>query len=189
MPLKPSKNTTEDMESEDREPEDREPEDMEAAASGPADTPVIGVTARKAGKAAGGRRNAAEQAILGILGAEDDPPALVEDSAIAARLNKLPQGDLDRLARLTALARKDAPPAPALDRLGKQLDGRLIHLDIGGNNNSVNINLAQDKTGPAGDGGRPWNKEAKRRNWPPANQRNSWGRRLSGPVRSFLGGR
>ena len=163
---------------------------MEKTASGPADSPVIGTAARKAGrrtKVAGGRRLSAEQAVLGLLAEGDGPPLLGDDAAIAARLDKLSQGDLDRLARLTAAARAGRDTPPALDRLGKQLDGRLIHLDIGGNNNSVNINLTPDK--PTGDWGRPWNKDSKRRDWPPANLRNSWGRRLSGPVRGFLGGR
>ena len=155
--------------------------------------PIIGVAARSAGhraKPINPRRQSAEQAILGIL------EGGLDDKQMSARLDKLPPGDLDRLARLTAIARagQEAPPAPLVDRLAKQMDGRLIHLEIGGNNNSVSIDLGQGQPPPAADGWRNGGNGVPsrwkgRRDGSSAGFRNSWGRRLGGSVKGFLNGR
>ncbi|HIJ61583.1 MAG TPA: hypothetical protein HPQ04_02725 [Rhodospirillaceae bacterium] len=165
---------------------------MDSEDSLEAEEPIIGVAARAAGhreKPRNPRRQSAEQAILGILDGG------VDDKQISARLDKLPAADLDRLARLTAIARagQEAPPAPLVDRLAKQLDGRLIHLEIGGNNNSVTIDLGQERSPAAagwrnrGDG--PPSRWKDRRDWSSAGFRNSWGRRVAGPLKGFLNGR
>lgn len=158
---------------------------------------VVGMAARAAGarpKASHPRRQSAEQAILGILESEPGPP--LDDLQLADRLDKLPPAELDRLARLIAVAQAGAAgtAAPLVDRLGKQMDGRQIHIDIGGNNNTVSVNLGRDGEGAAA-GGRRSREESgqpawkRRNNWSEAGLRNSWGRRVGSQLTGFLRGR